>query len=104
MLALADRGYVSLREERPDASWFFTASGIRALTRCTVASQPKPVFEVRSGIPLQDQSTYEQAVMLERAGWTWKPWVPPSARRRPSGENRFVGLARMAQLGQGSEW
>jgi hypothetical protein len=65
------------------APWFLTAEGTARIVRCSSASKPQAVFQVRDDpIPLTDRSTYELLVKLEQDGWTWRPWVPPSGRTR----------------------
>jgi hypothetical protein len=83
---LEKHDYVCQREEGSDASWFFTELGISVVTRCSIVSEPRPVYEVRNDLPLENLSSYELAVKLEQGGWKWQLWIPPSGRRRHSGE------------------
>jgi hypothetical protein len=48
---------------------------------CSIVRRPLRLFRVRT-IPLCDMTCYELVELLDRSGWTWKAWTPPSQRKK----------------------
>ena len=61
--------------------WVSTVLGVHSMCHNRRLRNPRPLFEVRSVLPLKDQSVFELMTQL-RDAWTWQEWLPPSRRPR----------------------
>lgn len=60
--------------------WCFSDTASAALQVAQEVSDPKPMFAVRDGVPLPENTMWELIVRLERSGWLFKP-NPKTAHR-----------------------
>ena len=70
-------------EQRSGGKWFLTDAAMPYVQHTTMRiTNPRPMFEVREDLALEDRTCYELVCMLKRDHWTWGEWIAPSKRKR----------------------
>ena len=70
-------------EQRSGGKWFLTDAAMPYVQHTTMRiTNPRPMFEVREDLALEDRTCYELMCMLKRDHWTWGEWIAPSKRKR----------------------
>ena len=67
-----------------DRRWYLTEQGQRAMTNVIELGEASQVFAIRSNIPVLQYTSFELMQTLREKGWTWQPWIAPSARKKKS--------------------
>lgn len=87
-------GFATIVSDEGDSTlWEMTEFGVQQLPPLRQMCSPRPALALRANLPLADRSSFELVVMLEEAGWQYKPKV--RARRLqgycwPEGEKVFT--------------
>ena len=99
--ALQDAGAVSSFDTADGIRWKFTLYGVRRLHLAADYAEPQQVFRPRLDLALADRTSFELVHELERQGWVWHLWLPPSKRtarvlrERPCPDGYIVGEAKL---------
>ena len=99
--ALQDAGAVSSFDTADGIRWKFTRDGLRRLHFAADHAEPQQVFRPRLDLALADRTSFELVHELERQGWVWHLWLPPSKRtarvlrERPCPDGYIVGETKL---------
>lgn len=77
--AMLEAGYA--QEMGAGRQLALTPAGVRNIAGQKRLTKPTKFFAVRADVALHERTQYELVILLERGGWSWKEWAPPSRRR-----------------------